>query len=208
MSERDREEDILDAAHRVFLRRGTAAARMQDIADDAGVNKALLHYYFRTKDQLAQAVFRRAFQELLPAALGVLQSELSLEAKVERIVELYIDLLTATPFLPGYVLGELTHHPERVREVFASIAGMQLGDVGEAVRAKLREQLAEGLESGSFRAISPEDFLMNLVSMTIFPFAAQPLLHRILGVSPEGFAELMEERKRTLPEFFMKALRP
>jgi hypothetical protein len=113
-----------------------------------------------------------------------------------------------TPFLPGYVLGELTHHPERVQEVFASIAGMELGEVGEAVRAKLREQLEEGVEAGRFRAISPDDFLMNLVSMTIFPFAAQPLLHRILGVSPEGFTELMEERKRTLPEFFLKALRP
>ncbi len=208
MTERDREEEILDAAHRVFLRRGTAAARMQEIADEAGVNKALLHYYFRTKDQLAQAVFRRAFQELLPAALGVLRSELALEAKVERIVELYIDLLKATPFLPGYVLGELTHHPERVQEVFASVAGMELGDVGAAVRAKLGEQLEEGVAAGRMRAISPEDFLMNLVSMTIFPFAARPLLHRILGVSPEGFAALMEERKRTLPEFFMKALRP
>jgi TetR/AcrR family transcriptional regulator len=208
MSERDREEEILDAAHRVFLRRGTAAARMQEIADEAEVNKALLHYYFRTKDQLAQAVFRRAFQELLPAALGVLRSELGLEAKVERIVELYIDLLQATPFLPGYLLGELTHHPERVQEVFASVAGMQLGDVGAEVRSKLGEQLEEGVASGRLRAVSPEDLLMNLLSMAVFPFAAKPLLHRVLGVSPAGFAEMMEERKRTLPKFVMKALRP
>ena len=80
MDDRDTEDRILDAAHAVFLRRGTAGARMQEVADEAGVNKALLHYYFRSKDQLAQSVFQRALGELLPQAMDILRSPLAIEA--------------------------------------------------------------------------------------------------------------------------------
>src|SRR5579872_6639447 len=76
------ETRILDAAHRVFVRSGTAGARTQEIAREAGVNSALLHYYFRTKERLAEAVFRRAASQLMPAVIRILASDLSLEDKV------------------------------------------------------------------------------------------------------------------------------
>ncbi len=208
MSERDTEERILDAAHAVFLRRGTAGARMQEVADEAGVNKALLHYYFRNKEQLGQAVFRRALQALLPQAMGTMESDLSLEEKVRRIVELEVDILRANPFLPGYLLGELTHHPERVREIFESVVGTKLEALGARVRAKLGSQLEEAASSGRMRSLRVEDFMMNLMSLAIFPFAAAPLLGVMLGVGGEQFEVLMEQRKETLPEFFLNALRP
>ncbi|MFO7893101.1 MAG: helix-turn-helix domain-containing protein [Longimicrobiales bacterium] len=208
MAERGTEERILDAAHTVFLQRGTAGARMQEVADEAGVNKALLHYYFRSKDQLAQAVFRRALGELLPQAMEVLRSGVPVEEKVRRIVELEVDTLRRNPFLPGYLLGELTHHPERVHEIFESVAGMQLGQLGDEVRSTLRSQLEEAAEAGRLRAIPPEDFLMNLISMAIFPFAARPLLRLMLDLDDEGFDALMEARKERVPDFFLKALRP
>src|SRR5258708_8126114 len=89
-SERDRgtEQRILDAANVVFLRRGTAGARMEEIAREAGVNQALLHYYFRTKDRLAEAVFRRAAQQLLPSLIEILSSPIDLEEKVAGVVQL------------------------------------------------------------------------------------------------------------------------
>ncbi|MFW5947445.1 MAG: TetR/AcrR family transcriptional regulator [Gemmatimonadota bacterium] len=208
MAERETEDRILDAAHAVFLRRGTAGARMQEVADEAGVNKALLHYYFRSKDQLAQAVFRRALGELLPQAMEILRSGLSLEAKVRGIVALEVDILGRNPFLPGYLLGELTHHPERVHEIFESVVGMKLGHLGEEVRATIGSQLEAEAEAGRIRAIPAEDFILNLVSLAIFPFAARPLLHLVLGVDDDGFYELMEQRKQRLPEFFLNALRP
>src|SRR3984893_9520930 len=95
--DRGTEQRILDAANTVFLRRGTAGARMEEIAREAGVNQALLHYYFRTKDRLAEAVFRHAAQQLLPAVILILGSALGLEAKVERVVELELDHLSRTP---------------------------------------------------------------------------------------------------------------
>src|SRR3954447_25049673 len=97
----DTEQRILDAAHAVFLRHGTAGARMQDIARAAGVNSALLHYYFRTKDRLAEAVFRRAAGQLFLEVIGVLSSDLPLEEKVVKVVEIEIDHLSQTPGLPS-----------------------------------------------------------------------------------------------------------
>src|SRR3954454_19195781 len=89
----DTEQRILEAAHAVFVRRGTAGARMQEIAAEAGANQALLHYYFRTKDRLAQAAFERAASQLLPAVIAVLASDLALDAKVTRVVEIELDHL-------------------------------------------------------------------------------------------------------------------
>lgn len=208
MTDQDTEERILDAAHAVFLRRGTAGARMQEVADEAGVNKALLHYYFRNKDQLAQAVFRRALGSLLPEALEVLRSDASVEEKVTAIVALEVDILRQNPFLPGYLLGELTHHPERVHAIFESVVGMELGHMGAEVRGTLRAQLEAEARAGRMLRIEPEDFMMNLISLAIFPFAAQPLLRLVLDVDEGGFNALMEARKERVPDFFLNALRP
>src|SRR5258708_4890350 len=96
----DTERRILDAAHAVFVRRGTAGARMQEIAAEAGVNQALLHYYFRSKDQLAQAAFARAASQFMPAVIEVMASDGELEDKVARVVALELDHLSRVPFLP------------------------------------------------------------------------------------------------------------
>src|SRR5690242_7572899 len=111
------EERILDAAHRVFLRRGSAGARTQEIADEAGVNKALLHYYFRTKERLAAAVFKRAAARLLPPVIATLTSEDDLETKVARVIEIELDVLLNHPYLPGYIISEITHNPARARDL-------------------------------------------------------------------------------------------
>src|SRR5215216_5063371 len=92
------EAKILEAARSVFTRRGTAGARMQEIAAEAGVNQALLHYYFRSKDQLGAAVFGQMASRLFPALLQVLSSEASLDAKIDQIVVIYHDNLTKNPF--------------------------------------------------------------------------------------------------------------
>src|SRR5947207_8878803 len=97
----DTEQRILDAAHAVFVRRGTAGARMQEIAAEAGVNQALLHYYFRNKEQLARAAFERAGKGFMPAVIQVIASAGALEDKVRRIVRLEIEHLKRAPYLPG-----------------------------------------------------------------------------------------------------------
>ena len=199
------EQRILDAADEVFVRRGTDGARMQEIAEQAGVNKALLHYYYRSKDRLAEAVFRRAAAALVPAVLEVMESDLELEEKIERVIDRYLDQLSRRPYLPGYLISEITHHPGRLAPFFGAIAGTR---IKRQVLAKLGRQIDERVRAGTLAPIAPEQFLVNLVSLCVFPFAARPILQGLLGLDQKGFFRFIEERRRGLPPFVVRGLRP
>src|SRR5471030_1435567 len=134
----DTEQRILDAAHAVFVRRGTAGARMQEIAAEAGVNQALLHYYFRNKEQLARAAFERAARGFMPAVIQVIASGGELAGKVRRIIDLELDHLARAPYLPGYIIGEVTHHPERAGQLITAITGLAPAQLGPRVLGTLR----------------------------------------------------------------------
>src|SRR5262245_52272181 len=129
-STEETERRILDAAHEVFVRAGTAGARTLEIAKAAGVNPALLHYYFRTKERLAEAVFRRAAGQLLPAVIRILASDAPLEDKVEQVVEVELQFLSKAPYLPAYILSEIAHPPDRAPALIAAVNG----DVPVALR--------------------------------------------------------------------------
>ena len=206
--DRDTEQRILDAAHAVFVRRGTAGARMQEIADEAGVNKALLHYYFRSKDRLAEAVFAHVARGIFVPLASTLASELPLEEKVMRLVELEHEQLTRSPFLPGYFVSEMNHYPDRLPQLVAAATGMPPGQVAERVLAPLRRQIAERVAAGTMREIPAEQFLISLISLCIFPFAARPMVCLILGLDADGFTSFMETRRRELGAFFLQAVRP
>lgn len=204
----DTEQRILDAAHTVFVRRGTAGARMQEIAEEAGVNKALLHYYFRSKNRLGDAVFRRVATELFSRAGAIFGADDDLDVKVRQIIGLYLDQLAHTPYVPGYIIGELTQHPDRARQLLDAVR--QFRDQANAPDfiGALARQLRAEARKGHIRAIPVEQFVVNLVSLCIFPFAARPLVATILQLDDRGFGRFVEERKRTLPTFFLNALRP
>jgi len=206
--DRDTEQRILDAAHAVFLRRGTAGARMQEIAKEAGVNSALLHYYFRTKERLAQAVFQRAAMQLMPAVIRILGSDVDLEAKVEQVVDVELQQLQKAPYLPGYVLSELTHHPERVRQLFATMTGVTPTEVGKRVFKVLGAQITARVKAGRMHPIAPEQFAINLLALCVFPFAARPMVMALAGFDQAGFNQFIERRRRELAPFFLRALRP
>lgn len=196
----DTERRILGAAHEVFLRRGTAGARMQEIADEAGVNKALLHYYFRNKERLAQAVFEEAAVEMFGFVFQLLSSPAPLEEKVRAVVAAEVDFLMARPYLPGYILSELHHSPERITRIVATVGAPPL--------EVLRGQLEEGARAGVLRGIGVEEFVVNLVSLTVFPFAGRAMIEALLGMGEERFRAFLEARKRGVAEFILSALRP
>jgi TetR/AcrR family transcriptional regulator len=204
----DTERRILDAAHRVFLRSGTAGARTQEIAAEAGVNSALLHYYFRSKERLATAVFHRAAGELFPVVAGILVSDQPLDQKVRRVISVELDRLSQTPYLPAYVISELAYHPERIHQLMAALTGSAPGALGQTVLATIQAQIRAEARAGRMRPIRAEQFLVNLLSLCIFPFAAQPMLAALLGLDGASFTRFIRDRKRELPEFFMKALQP
>jgi TetR/AcrR family transcriptional regulator len=205
----DTEKRILDAAHAVFIRRGTAGARMQEIAREAGVNQALLHYYFRSKEQLARAAFERAASQLLPAVIDVMGSADDLDRKVARVISLELDHLSRAPYLPGYIISEVTHDPERARQLIVAMThGLTPDDVRPRVFGTLAKQIDENVAAGRMRPIAPTSFMVNLISLCIFPFAARPMLQAMLGLDEAGFAQFITRRRDDLTSFFLGALRP
>ena len=202
------EQRILDAARRVFMHKGTAGARMQEIAAEAGVNQALLHYYFRSKERLSAAVFQQFAQRIFPALIQTLGSDASIDAKIEQFVALYLDNLQTNPFLPAYLISELHHHPERVEQLFTAVAGGSPERVMRPLFARLEAQIEAGARAGLMRRMSAEQFAANLLSLCIFPFAARPMLGIVFGMDDAAFAAFIERRRIELPVFIRNALRP
>jgi len=194
-------ERILDAAHTVFLQKGTASSRTQEIADEAGVNKALVHYYFGTKAALADAIFERALGTIMPRIFGILADpSRTIETKVPAIVREQIDFHSTRPYLAGYLVSELYAQPDRVAGVIARHGTVPL-DV-------IRRQLRDAARAGTMRPISAEQFVVNLMGLLIFPFAIRPALGALLSLDATRWRAFLAERRRLLPDFFMAGLRP
>ena len=204
----DTESRILDAAHAVFMRRGTAGARMTEIAREAGVNHALVHYYFRSKQRLAEAVFRRAIGQFFPVMIDVLASGAPLEEKVRLVASAQIDMLLSNRYLPGYLLAELNHYPERAEQMLSTMSGTTPANLRARLFGTLGPQLDEAAREGTIRPTRPQEFVLNLVSMVVYAFAARPLIMAIMGLDDASFIAMMEARKTEIPAFFLAALRP
>ena len=202
------EQRILDAARTVFLRHGTAGARMQEIASEAGVNQALLHYYFRSKERLSAAVFQQIASRIFPALAQTLGADISLDEKIGRLIAIYLDNLSQNRFLPGYLISELHHHPERVEQLLSGALGADPGLVMPAVVRSLERQINDGVRAGVLRPIKAQQFVINLISLCIFPFAARPMLSIVFGMDDAAFDRFIDQRRKELPEFVRSALRP
>lgn len=202
----DTETQILEAAHRVFLRRGTAGARTQEIADEAGVNKALLHYYFRTKERLAEAVFLRAARTLFPQMLAALASDLPLRDKLQQAVEAELAVLEANPYLPGYIISEFQYRPDYFRDVL--VGALPVDAVRRAVFDKIQTQLDAEADAGRLRPTRAEDFIVALMAQLVFPYAAAPMLETLLGLDEADRHAMMERRREHLADAILRSFSP
>jgi len=206
--DRETEQRILEAARKVFIRRGTAGARMKEIAAEAGVNQALLHYYFRSKGRLSSAVFQQVATRIFPVLVQVLGGDLPLDTKIERVVSLYIEHLSENPFAPVYILSELHHNPQRVGQLLEAATGQAPRQMLPAALQVLERQIDAEVRAGRMRPISALGLAVNLISLCIFPFAARPMLPIAFQMDDAGFARFMASRKPEVIEFVRNALRP
>ena len=194
------QEKILAAAKKVFTTKGMAGARMQDIADEAGINKALLHYYFRDKDKLFEVVFMEEAQKFFPKINSIFNSDAPLFEKIENFVNEYIDEMLENPYLPWFVLNEVNRDPD---QFMYKIWGKEnLPKPG-----KFLEQIEKEVKKGAIKKIHPMHLLMNLSSMTIFPFIAKPMMIRNLRMNELQFREAMEQRRKEIPTFIIDAIK-
>jgi len=198
--DRGTEERILEAARKVVTTKGMAGARMQDIADQAGINKALLHYYFRDKDKLFETVFLEEAQRFFPKINMIFQSDMPLFEKIERFVNEYMDEMEENPYLPWFVLNEINRDPDH-------FLFRVWGRDNLPKPAKLLEQIEQEVKKGRIKRINPVHLLMNMISMTIFPFVAKPMFVRNLRLSEKQFREIMEQRRKEIPKFIFDSIR-
>lgn len=183
------EQKIKEAARKVFTQKGYAATRTRDIADEAGINLALLNYYFRSKEKLFEQVMMERMQQFFGTLIPiVINSETTLEHKIEMIVSSYIDMLLGTPDLPIFVLSELQKSPELFKSKIPIASFIEHSSFVLQIREKRPD-------------IHPFHFLMNILGMTVFPFIAAPIFTSIPLVEQAGFKNLMEARKTLIPKW-------
>ncbi len=198
MREDTTEEKILAAAKRVFMKKGMHGARMQEIADEAGINKALLHYYFRSKDKLFDAIFQKVFQELVSKTSEVFKGILSLEEKIRLFVANYIDTISLNPFLPLFIINEISQNPDRLNNISGFMGG---------ILEELSKEIATKAKAGEYRETDSLQLLSNIISMTVFPFLAKPIIQGVFHYSDEKFHEFIKERKQLIPDIIMSQLK-
>lgn len=187
------EEKIKEAARVVFTRKGFAATRTRDIAEEAGINLSLLNYYFRSKEKLFHQVIMEKVQQIFGVLFPILNNEaLTLDEKIDRIVENYINLLSQNPDLPIFVFSELKNHPQ----LFEGKVSVNLVGDSSFVR-QLKERRPD---------INPVQFIVSLFGLTVFPFLAKPMMYATQMANDEVFGLLMEQRRTLVPKWIKAIL--
>jgi len=193
------ETTILNAAKTIFQQKGMDGARMQEIADEAGINKALLHYYYRSKQLLFEAVFKSAFLMLAPQLNKVLNSEDSLNDKIRNFTKNYISFIIKHPYLPNFIINELNRNPEFVQKLTSEKHFPNI--------QKFKQQVAENVQNNIIKPIKAEQLFINIMALNIFPFIASPLLKGFLEINTENYQLLMEERTFEVSNFIINAIK-
>jgi AcrR family transcriptional regulator len=194
------EEKILSAARQVFIEKGLAGARMQDIADRAEINKAMLHYYFKNKEILFEVIFREAAGKLFPHFEKLMESDLNFFDKIRSIVSSYIEMIIQNPYLPLFVMNEMNKNPQIGLKNF--FEAQKPGFV-----KKFRESIEESVKNGLIQPINPIHLIMNMFSMCAFPFIAKPMISMLTGIEDDQFKNLMEQRKVLVAEFIIHSIK-
>jgi AcrR family transcriptional regulator len=197
--EENTELEILNAAKEVFQEKGMAGSRMQEIADKARINKSMLHYYYRSKQLLFEAVFKNVFRLLAPQLNKILNDDSELFEKIRNFSNNYISFVIGHPYLPNFVIQELNKNPDfiekmRIEKDFPRIE-------------KFRAQVEDAITRGIIKPISAEQLFINIMSLNIFPFIAAPLLQGLINVEEKEYWELMERRKTEVADFIINSIR-
>jgi AcrR family transcriptional regulator len=193
------EEKILEAAKKVFVERGMDGTTMQQIADEAQINKSLLHYYYRTKEKLFGTVLKFAFKFVVPQLKEIMGSKDDIFTKIEKIVSGYIDLLMKNKFIPAFIFHEINRNPQVIVQV--------MKDAGVNPELFI-DQFKEEIRKGTIRNIDPRHLILNLISLCIFPIIARPLAQRLFfNNNDEHYERFLEERKKAVADFIIHSIK-
>lgn len=197
--EQNTEEIIFEAAGRVFRKKGYNGARMQEIADEANINKSMLHYYYRSKDQLFQKIYQQEMRRFLNIVFGVVNAELPLDEKVEEVVERYYSFFAENPYLPQFIVTEMNQNPERYQKFIKELNLPILPSV-------LTKQIDDEVEHGKMSTVPLDQLMVSTVALTLFPFICSPMVKAIFDFDDKQFGNFMEERKDFVVNFILNGI--
>lgn len=200
MSELSAQERIKIAATKVFTLKGLEGARMQDIADEANINKAMLHYYFRNKKQLFEIIFEEKLHKIFGVMELLIFSKDAFENRIRAFVEKQISIVLEFPVMPIFVMLEVRKNPELLEGKFKNIPL-------DVIRDNFRKVIDAEVMSGNIRRISLEELLMNVMSLCIYPIIAEPILKYVLDLNQESYFELIEARKKSVSDLIINDLK-
>ena len=190
---------IIDAARKVFINKGYSGTTMEEIASVAKVNKASLHYYYRSKDRLFEIILAEACEIIQEKLILIIKSEDNLEVIIRELINVYVETLINHPYLPNFIVNEISNNPEKVLKIL-------LGDKLSTLRriVIIRTKLLEG----NNEVINPSELILNVASLNVFPFLIRPLIKNHFKMDDDQFNTFMNNRKSSLSSFILKALKP
>jgi AcrR family transcriptional regulator len=192
------EEKILEAAKNVFVNKGMEGARMQEIADEAGINKALLHYYFRSKERLFEAIFSEIIKFAFPEITRIIASDEPMMSKIEHVIDAYIKLLMKHPFIPGFIMKEISRDPSSLFKM--------IGKFGFKPQV-VADEIQKAMDNGEIIKMDPRHLVVNIVSMCVFPFAARPIISFfIFNEDKQALEAFYAERGTVIKQFVINAI--
>ena len=185
----DIEKLIKDTAKRIFFAEGKLHATTQDIADAAGVNRASIHYYYRSRKILFDKVFEEALAEFhAKLSLIIDQKDLPFRQLIGGLVDFLIKKSMEHPFLELFLVAEMNSNPDMIHPFFRTEEHASRKD-------RLKDDIAREVAAGTMKPIQPEHFIVNMMSLVSFPFMAKPIVKTSMGLSEEAYEKFIDERK-------------
>lgn len=200
--DRNTEQDIIEAARLVFQEKGFKEATMRDIAARANINMAMVHYYFRSKENLFFMILDEAFRLLVEKIIAVLTNEeLDIFDKIRTIVREYITFFSEKPYLPQFLMGEVIRNPEWIgKRMLENMSFL-------TIFRTFSDQLEKEYEKGTIRQISALSLLLNIVSLCVFPAIIKPMAYQVNDCDSSVFDLVIEDRKTEVADFIIKAIK-
>lgn len=196
------EYQILEAAEKLFLEQGYAKTTTGQIAKLAGCNQALVHYYYRTKDNLFDKIFEEKVRLVASKFLTVDSIEMALEEKITNLVNIHFDFLKQNPKLVQFIINEISSNPERLQTL-----ANKLQNYPKVFFEKLDAVLKKEIKKDTIRPISSTDLMLTIVSLNMAPFLIAPILQTIMNLSDKELQEIQEQRKLEVIKTVLARLR-
>lgn len=194
------EEKIMEAAKKIFVTKGKAGARMQEIADEAGINKSLLHYYYRSKDKLFGAVFKFVFTKLAKRFLKAFDTEKDIFEVIEFFVSNYIDFMRKNPFVPMFVINEINRKDTSFIASIIKESGLNVDTYINFVN--------KAIEDGKIKPIDPRHLIINILSLCIFPIIGRPIIQMVAFKGEKDiYEEFLDTRKREITDLIINSIK-